>query len=109
MLCKYINALTPFSSCGTAHIFHAYSEQMAQKSEAHVVDFLMKNETKHSYIIDIMLHQQKFIPEHFPSGHKILSGGDHVMCERQVGAQWQQMDGDTNREKLVLLEPQVED
>ena len=109
VLCKYINALTPFSSCVTAHISHAYSEQMAQKSEVHVVDVLMKNETKHSDIIDIMLHQQSFIPEHFPSGHKILSGGDHVTCETQVGAQRQRMDGDTSREKLLLLEPQVED
>ena len=109
VLCTYITALQPFSSVVTAHITHQYSKQMAQKSDVHVIDVLLKNEAKHSDMIDILLHQHSFITDDFPDGHKLLSGGDQLTCERQVGAQRQRMDGDTAREKLRLVEPQVED
>lgn len=69
----------------------------------------MKNEASHANMIEIMQHQQSFINDDFPQEHKILSGGDHMTCERQIGAQRHLMDGDTPRERLGLLEPQVED
>lgn len=105
VLCKYIKALQPFSGVVTAHIHHPYSKQMAQKSVVHVVDILLKNETTYSDMIDIVSHQQSFITDDFPIGHKVLSGGDQLTCERLVGAQWQRMDGDTPRERLTLIEP----
>ena len=109
VLCKYITALKPLTSAVTKHIIHNYSTEMSFKSDVHVVDVLMKNEAVHADMIEIMQHQQSFIRDNFPIGHKILSGGDHMTCERQVGAQHQLMDGDTPRERLGLLEPQVED
>lgn len=81
VLCKYIKALQPFSGVVTAHIHHPYSKQMAQKSVVHVVDVLLKNEAKYSDMIDIVSHQQSFITDDFPIGHKVLSGGDQLTCE----------------------------
>ena len=69
----------------------------------------MKNEASHSGMVKIMQHQQSFGNESFPEGHCILSGGDHLTCERQVAAKRHLMDGDTRRERLELLEPQGED
>ena len=108
VLCTYITALKPFSSVVAAHIPHKYSEQMAKRSDVHVFDVLLKNEAAHAHMIDIMSHQQSFITNDFPSGHKLMSSGDQLTCERQVGAQRQRMDEDTAREKLMLVEPQVE-
>ena len=43
-----------------------------------------------------------------PSDRRVASGGDHLTCERQLGAR-HLMDGDTPRDRLELLEPQAED
>lgn len=40
---------------------------------------------------------------------RVLSGGDQLTCERQVGAQCHIMDGDTVCDMPGLLEPVTED
>ena len=107
VLCKYMKGLKPLSSAVPNHILHKYSKEMALKYDVHVVDVLMKNEASHSGMVEIM--QQSFVNESFPEGHYILSGGDHLTCERQVAAKRHLLDGDTRGERLELLEPQVED
>lgn len=69
----------------------------------------MKNETKHSDMIDIMSQMQDYLGPDYPDDCRVLSGGDQLTCERQVGAQRHRMDGDTIRERLHLLEPVTED
>ena len=109
VLCKYMRGLKTLSPAVPNHILHKNSKEMALKSDVHVVDVLMKNEASHSGMVEIMQHQQSFVNESFPEGHCILSGGDHLTCERQVAAKHHLMDGDTRKERLELLEPQVED
>ena len=86
VLCTYITALKPFSSVVAAHILHKNSKQMTKRSDEHVFDVLLKNEAAHAEMIDIMSHQQSFITDDFPPGHKLMSVGDQLTCERQVGA-----------------------
>ena len=82
---------------------------MGTKSEVVVVDVLMKNESKHSDMIDILSQMHEYLGQNYPSDHRIPSGGDHLPCEWQVGSQRYTMDGDTVRERLGLLEPVTED
>ena len=42
-------------------------------------------------------------------GRVVVSGGDHLTCERQIGSQRHLMCGNTRRDRLELLEPVVED
>ena len=49
---------------------------MGTKSEVVVVDVLMKNESKHSDIFDIMSQMHEYLGQNYPSDHRILSGGD---------------------------------
>ena len=111
ILCKYIKALAPLSNIPPEHILHKYSKQMAQKSEAHVIDVLMKNEAKGADMLDIMESLQSYLKvgAEFPESLKVLSGGDQLTCERETGAQRHVMDGDTPHDRLQLLEPQCED
>lgn len=74
---------------------------MALQSKVVVLDFLMKNEAKHSDMIDMMSQLQDYLGDEFPSEHKVPSGGDQLTCERQVGAQRHRMDGDTVREPVT--------
>ena len=60
-------------------------------------------------MVDIMLHMQDYLDKDTDLPYKVLSGGDQLTCERQVGAQRHRMDGDSPREQLQLLEPQCED
>ena len=80
---------------------------MATKSEVAVLDVLHKNETKSADMVDIMREQQSYLGEGFT--HTVLSGGDHVTCERQQGSKRHVMDSDTRTGRLELLEPCVED
>ena len=82
---------------------------MAEKSEVAVLDVLMKNEVKHKDMVDIMTVTQDYLGDDYPQERRVLSGGDHLTCERQIGAQRHMMDGNTLRERLELLEPVVED
>ena len=109
VLTQYIPDLHRFSKVIPSHIIHEYSTEMAKKSEVVVVDVLMKNETKHSDMIDILSKMQEYLGEDYPSDKRILSGGDQVTCERQVGAQRHRMDGDNVVDRLGILEPVTED
>ena len=68
----------------------------------------MKNEAKHQDMLNIMEEYHHYLEE---SGcvDRLLSGGDQLTCERQVGSQRQTMCGLTQRERLNVLEPVVED
>ena len=109
ILTQFIKDLTPFQKIVPQHIAHSYSKQMAIKSEVVLVDVLMKNETKHSDMIDIMNAMHSYLGQDYPSDRRLLSGGDLVTCERQIGAQRHTMDGDTVKERLGVLEPVTED
>ena len=109
ILTQYIVTLSPLSKAVPKHITHQYSSEMALRSDVVVVDVLMKNEAKHSDMIDIMNQMQDYLGSGYPNDRRLLSGGDQLTCERQVGAQRHRMDGDTIRERLRLLEPVTED
>ena len=109
VLTQYIDDLMPFAKVVPKHIVHTYSAEMAKKSDVVVVDVLMKNEAKHSDMIDIMTTMHTYLGQDYPSYRRILSGGDQLTCERQVGAQRHTMDGDTLKERLGVLEPVTED
>lgn len=106
---KYIEGLKPLSRAVPSHIIHKYSKEMAAKSNVVVVDVLLKNEARHSDMIDIMTRMQEYLGSAYPDDHRLLSGGDQLTCERQVGAQLHRRDGDTLRERLGILEPVTED
>ena len=86
-----------------------YSKEMRTKSEVVVLDVLMKNEAKHSDMIDIMHQMHEYLGQNYPSDRRIPSGRDQLTCERQVGAQHHTTDGDTVHERLGLLELVTED
>ena len=108
VLVQYFPTLAPFARLVPKHIQHQYSQQMSQRSEVFVLDILMKNEAKHQDMLDIMEEYHKYLEE---SGcvDRVLSGGDQLTCERQVGSQRQTMCGEFQRERLSVLEPVVED
>lgn len=109
LLTHYVKALSPLGKSVPQHIKHCYSQQMNRKSEVVVLDVLMKNETCHSDMVDIMVAMQGYLGKDFPTSHKVASGGDYVTCERQLGSQRHLMDDDTPWDRLQLLEPQTED
>lgn len=82
---------------------------MAEKSETIVLDVVAKNETSYGDIIKILKQLQGYPEEEFPSHQKVISGGDQLTSERQVGAQCHMMDGNTLRDCLALLERVYED
>ena len=109
LLTQYFPALGFLASVVPKHIKHKYSKQMAEKSEVAVLDVLMKNETKHKDMVEIMSVMQDYLGDDYPQERRVASGGDHLTCERQIGAQRHMMDGNTLRERLEVLEPVVED
>ena len=82
---------------------------MAQKSEVVVLDILMKNEVKGSDMLEIMQTMQAYLGKDYPATKRVLSGGDQVTCERQVGAKRHVMDSDTPSDRLDVFEVQTED
>ena len=52
---------------------------------------------------------QGYLGENYPDDHCVLSGGDLMTCERELGAQNHVMCENTRKERLGLLEPVVED
>ena len=58
---------------------------------------------------DIMHAMQGYLGEDFPPDQRVLSGGDQLTCERQVGAKRHMMDGDTSKDRLDEFEIQTED
>ena len=109
ILTDYFTVLIPFSKVVPKHFSHRYSAQMSKKSDVVVLDLLMKNEAKHKDMLDIMTTLQDYLGENYPEGQPVLSGGDQLTCERQVGAQRHMMDGNTAKERLELLKPVIED
>ena len=109
ILTEYFTSLTPFSKVVPKHILHRYSSQMSKKSDVVVLDVLMKNEAKHKDMLEIMTTIQDYLGKTYPDDRPVLSGGDQLTCERQVGSQRHMMCGNTARERLELLKPVVED
>lgn len=109
VLTQYLSALTPLSKAIPKHITHQYTTEMSKKSDVVVLDVLMKNETKHADMIDIMNIMQEYLGSDYDEERRVLSGGDQVTCERQIGSQKHMMCGNTPRERLQVLEPVTED
>lgn len=109
ILVQYFPALSFLSKVVPKHILHRYSQKMAKKSEVVVLDVLMKNETVKKDMLEIMSVMQGYLGENYPQERHVASGGDHVTCERQIGAQKHMMDGNTHKERLDILEPMAED
>lgn len=84
----------------------SYYSEMSEASDTWFLDVLLKNEAKHSDMVDIMTTMQKYLGD---STTRVLSGGDQLTCERQSCAQRHLMDGDSVEERLQLLEPVCED
>ena len=109
LITEHIDELKQFAKVVPNHISHAYSSQMASKSDVVLVDVLLKNEATHKDMIDIMSAMHGYLGSDYPKDHRILSGGDQLTCERQIGAQRHTMDGNTIEEQLRVLEPVTED
>ena len=109
ILTQYIQGLSYLAKSIPQHIKCRYSKEMSLKSEVIVLDILMKNENCHSDMVEIMTTMQDYLGKEYPSDRRVASGGDHLTCEHQLGAQRHMMDGDTPRDRLELLEPQAED
>lgn len=108
-LTQHIAGLVPFAKLVPKHILHQYSREMAMKSEVYTLDVLMKNEAKHEDMIDIMRTLQGYLGKEYSEERRIVSGGDQLTCERQVGAQRLSSCADSTAECLQLLEPVSED
>ena len=61
------------------------------------------------YMIEIMHFMQESLGKQFPDDEQVLSIGDLVTCERQIGSQRHVMDGNTCKERLQHLQPQASD
>lgn len=109
IITQYITSLAPFAKLVPQNIQHLYSKEMSKKSEVFILDVLMKNEAKHTDMIDIMTVMHNYLGDGYADGHVVVSGGDHLTCERQIGSQRHLMYGNTRRDRLELLEPVVED
>ncbi len=109
VLTKYIPGLVCFAKIVPKHITHTYSKEMSHKSEVFTLDVLMKNEALHKDMIDIMGTLQKYLGEGYNNERRVLSGGDQLTKERQIGAQMHMMCGNSLLERLELLEPTSED
>lgn len=109
ILTTYFPALAFLARVVPKHILHKYSKKMSEKSEVVVLDILMKNETVHKDMLDIMNVMHGYLGDSYPQERRVVSGGDHLTCERQIGAQRHMMDGNTLQEKVELLEPVAED
>ena len=93
----------------TKHILHPYSKEMTEKSEVLVLDVLMKHEAVNKDMIDIMRKLQSYLGTDYDQQRRVVSGGDQLTCERQIGAQRHLMCGNTVTERLEVLEPTSED
>ena len=109
ILTEYFPSLVHFSRVVAKHISHWYSVQMSRKSNVFVLDVLMKNEVKHKDMLDIMNALKDDLEETYLDNQPVLSGGDQMTCERQVGAQRHMMCGNSVKERLETLNPVVKD
>lgn len=107
ILTQYFPALGFLAKVVPKHILHRYSKEMSTKSEVVVLDILMKDENED--MLDIMKVMLGYLGNNYPQERRIASGGDHLTCERQIGAQREMIDGNTQLERLGVFEPVVED
>ena len=82
MTVEYISDLSPLSNAVIKHIPHKYSAQMSKKSEVVVLDVLMKNEAKHSNMIDILKQMVGYLGDNYPHQKRVASGGDQLTTDR---------------------------
>ena len=108
-LTQHFKDLKPLSTAVASHIQHEYSREMSTKSDVVVVDILYKNEASRTDMIDIMIKMQEYLGSDYPNDHRLLSAGDQLTCERQVGAQMHRKDGDSVCERLNIFEPVTSD
>ena len=108
-LTQYFKDLKPLSRAVANHIQHKYSQEMSTKSDAVIVDILYKNEACRTDMIDIMEKMQEYLGSGYPVHHRLLSAGDQLTSERQVGAQMHRKDGDSVTERLSIFEPVTSD
>ena len=109
VLTQYLSGLAPFSKANSKHITHKYTAEMSKKSEVVVLDVLMKNETVHTDMIAIMKMMLEYLGRDYDESRSVVSGGDLLTCERQLGAQKHMMCGNTPKERLQVLKPVTED
>ena len=109
ILTQYFKDFKPLQRAVSSHISHQFSNEMSRKSEVVVVDVLQKNEACRSDMIDIMTQMQEYLGEGYPEDHHILSAGDQLTCERQIGAKMHRRDGDTVHKRLGIFEPVTSD
>lgn len=107
ILCDYIKAFEGMKRLITKHIPHACSEQMAAKSEVVVLDVLHYNEIESSDMVKIMQTILFYLKSHCK--HTVLSGGDHMTCEREQGAKRQVQCSNKSEGRLEQMEPCVEE
>ena len=107
IMCDYIKDMIQLKKCVVNHILHPYSNKMADKSEVIVLDVLHKNEMKSSDMVHIMRVMASYLGPTY--NHVVLTGGDHVTCEREQGAKRHVMCSNTREDRLEQLEPCVED
>lgn len=103
ILTTYITGLAPLAKIVPQHILHRYSRESSE------VYTLMKNEAKHTNMIDIIRTLQGYLGEDYSVEKRVVCGGDQLTCERQVGAQRLTRCGNSVAERLELLEPVSED
>ena len=58
-------------------------------------------------MLNIMKTLQNYLGENYPDDRPVISGGDQVTCERQVGAQRHMMCSNTVKDRLGYLKPVV--
>lgn len=109
VLTHHIAGLAPLAKVVPKHILHKYSREMSQKSEVYTLDVLMKNEAKHSEMIDILRTLHGYLGKDHSDEKIVVCGGDQLTCERQVGAQRLSRCGLSAADRLELLEPVFED
>lgn len=81
ILTQYIHDLSPLSKSIPKHILHKYCSQMSRKSEVVVLDVLMKNEAKHSDMLDIVVKMQEYLGKKYLPERRVASGGDQPTCQ----------------------------
>lgn len=107
ILCDYIKSFKELKRLVTKHIPHTYSEEMAAKSEVVVLDVLHNNETVNSDMVEIMRAMLSYLASLYK--HTVISGGDHVTCEREQGAKRHVQCSNSPEGRLDQLEPCCED
>ena len=105
ILYDYIKSFKELKRLVTKHIPHTYSEEMAAKSEVVVLDVL--HETVNSDMVEIMRAMLSYLASLYK--HTVISGGDHVTCEREQGAKRHVQCSNSPEGRLDQLKPCCED